>query len=337
MLPKIVAFVIITCVLSTLLTWVLVNVLKHKALDVPNERSMHSLPLPRGGGLAIFATFLLMNLLIAPPLAYFGPIMPLLLGAALLLGVSWLDDLRNLGPLTKFVIQIVAVVLGVFSLHGKVFQGMLPVSIDAILAGMLWLWFVNLFNFMDGIDGLAAGETVFITLGMYLLAQWSEPAILGAAALGFLFWNWSPAKIFLGDVGSVPLGYVLGAFLLQLAEAGMWAPALILPAYFIADSTITLVKRFYRGELIWQAHRQHFYQVAVQNGRSQRLVSGAVMGVNLLLIIIAIFSLSYPIYAFLSTILIVGVLLWWMAQKPGTIMRRRSTQPVSRPAARPDA
>src|SRR5581483_10922484 len=130
--------------------------------------------------------------------------------------------------------------------------------------------FVNLFNFMDGIDGITGVETTAIGLGTAMAAALigdGDRATLAlcaaAAGLAFLRWNWHPAKLFLGDVGSVPLGYLLAWLLLNLAIRGLWAPALILPLYYLADATLTLLGRAVRGERLWQAHRRHFYQRAL--------------------------------------------------------------------------
>jgi UDP-N-acetylmuramyl pentapeptide phosphotransferase/UDP-N-acetylglucosamine-1-phosphate transferase len=319
MLPKILSYGILTCVLSALLTGALLTVLRRRVMDVPNERSSHTIPTPRGGGLAIFGAFILINMVLVPSLAILEPFLPLIAGTTLLIVISCIDDLYTLGPLPRFVTQILAVIIGVMALHGKVFQGLLPMPVDVVLAGLLLLWFINLFNFMDGIDGMAAGEAVFLGFGIFIFTNWPQPALFAAATLGFLFWNWNPAKIFLGDVGSVPLGFMFGAFLLQLAEAGFWAAALILPSYFLADATVTLIKRLYRGELVWQPHRQHFYQLAVQNGRSHRLVAGVVMGANLLLLGAAFMSVKFPLYGLLAAALVIGLLLWWMVQKPGAL------------------
>jgi UDP-N-acetylmuramyl pentapeptide phosphotransferase/UDP-N-acetylglucosamine-1-phosphate transferase len=330
MFLRILVIALVTAIIAALLTGALITFLRQRALDVPNERSSHDVPKPRGGGLAIFGTFILVNLLLIPSLAVVQPFLPLIAGATLLIVISVLDDFYGLGPLPRFATQILAVVLGVTALNGTVFQGLLPPLIDKVLAGLIWLWFINLFNFMDGIDGLAAAETIFLGIGIFFFTSWPQPAILAAATLGFLIWNWAPAKIFLGDVGSIPLGYLFGGFLLSLAETRLtpseprlWAAALILPAYFLADATVTLVWRLYRGELIWQAHRQHFYQLAVQNGRSHRLVAGVVIGANVLLLGAAILSFRAPLYGVLCAILIVGVLMWWMVQKPGSIIRTK--------------
>ena len=176
------------------------------------------------------------------------------------------------------------------------FQGLLPPLLDRLAAGLVWLWFVNLFNFMDGIDGITGVEAASIGLGLFLVALvFAEtspavlfPLLLGAASLGFLAWNWPPSRLFLGDVGSVPLGYLIGWLLLLWAAEGQWAATLILPLYYFADATITLVRRALGGAKVWQAHREHFYQRAVQGGASHARVSLGVLACNLLLIACAL-------------------------------------------------
>jgi UDP-N-acetylmuramyl pentapeptide phosphotransferase/UDP-N-acetylglucosamine-1-phosphate transferase len=118
------------------------------------------------------------------------------------------------------------------------------------------------------------------------------PWLVAGAAAGFLVWNWAPSKIFLGDVGSVPLGFLLGALLLQAAAAGQWAPALILPAYHLLDATITLLRRAARGEKVWRAHREHAYQRAVQAGMSHGAVAGRIAALNGALIACALWAAS---------------------------------------------
>jgi UDP-N-acetylmuramyl pentapeptide phosphotransferase/UDP-N-acetylglucosamine-1-phosphate transferase len=272
-------------------------------LDRPNERSSHLVPTPRGAGLAVLPVLLLGWLAIAlvfPGADSAGRIY-WVLGAALLLGlVSWRDDLASLPASLRILCHIAAVGIGLFALDGQgsVSQGLLPPLADRLLAGLAWLWFVNLFNFMDGIDGIAGCETATLGLGVALVALaaglGSAMALYGlaaaAAALGFLWWNWPPGRIFLGDVGSVPLGYLLGWLLLLLAARGEWAAALILPAYYLADASLTLLARLARGERIWQAHRQHFYQRAVQAGLGHAQVVGALLRLNMLLLALALWS-----------------------------------------------
>lgn len=263
--------------------------LRRRLLDQPNERSSHTLPTPRGGGIAVVAAVLLVWL----GLTGLGLLpKPLLLVPAAALGlaaVSWLDDLHGLSPLARLLTQFAAVAFGLEALPpGGVFQGWLPQVIDDAAVALVWLWFVNLFNFMDGIDGIAGSEAAAVGIGLVVIASAPEtallPAAIAGAAVGFLVWNWAPAKIFMGDVGSVPLGFLLGFLLLGAAARGAWLPALILPGYFLADATITLLRRLARGEKVWEAHRSHFYQQAVQAGLSHAAVVWRVILADLVLI-----------------------------------------------------
>ncbi len=204
--------------------------------------------------------------------------------------VSWFDDLRGLPPGLRLLFQFAAVALGVWALpQGAVFQGWLPPGLDRIATAIVWVWLVNLFNFMDGIDGIDGSEAAAIGIGIVLVAGAdlglaAPAAAVAAASLGFLVWNWAPARIFLGDVGSVPLGYLLGFLLFELALRGNWQAALILPAYFLADATLTLLRRLLRGKRVWQAHREHFYQRAVQRGLGHDAVVLRVVAANVVLI-----------------------------------------------------
>lgn len=265
-------------------------------LDRPNERSSHAVPTPRGAGLAVVAALVPALMLVAGLQGEIGRLAPVLIGIAALAALSFLDDIRGLAPGIRFLAQAVAVAGGILALPEEtVTQGWLPFWLDRALVGIAWLWFLNLFNFMDGIDGITAVETIAIGAGVALVAScvpvpgWlgAFGLILTAAALGFLPWNWHPAKIFLGDVGSVPLGYLAGFLLLSLAAQGLWTAALALPLYYLVDATVTLLKRLFRGERIWEAHRQHWYQKAASGSRHDRvslriaLANGALIGIAL--------------------------------------------------------
>jgi UDP-N-acetylmuramyl pentapeptide phosphotransferase/UDP-N-acetylglucosamine-1-phosphate transferase len=288
--PSLIA--IVAFVVSCLGTRALVTLLRREAtLDVPNQRSSHAVPTPRGGGIAIVGTIAVAWLALC--VAGFLPLLTSLVIVAAMLGlaaVSWIDDLRGLSPGVRLLAQIAAVAAGILVLpKGLVFQGWLPPGLDAVAAALLWVWFANLFNFMDGIDGIAGSEAAAVAIGIALLAGdrlgLAAPAVaIAAAALGFLVWNWAPARIFMGDVGSVPLGYALGFLLYELALRGAWRAALILPAYFLADASLTLLRRLVRGERVWQAHREHFYQRAVQNGLTHGAVVRRVIAADLGLI-----------------------------------------------------
>jgi UDP-N-acetylmuramyl pentapeptide phosphotransferase/UDP-N-acetylglucosamine-1-phosphate transferase len=303
--------------------------LSHALLDVPGERSSHSVPTPRGAGLAVVPVAILgLGALLATETVWAGIHGWLVLaGMAVLAMVSWIDDQRGLSPLIRLIAQVGWVVLGLSTLPGDrmIFQGALPPYLDGALAGLLWLWFINLFNFMDGIDGLAGSETVALGIGLAVVAL-LQPVLLSFGAIGlvligvgggFLVWNWPPARIFLGDVGSVPLGFLIGWALLGLAVQGAWAAALILPAYYLGDATLTLLLRLRRGERVWRAHREHFYQRAVQGGLSHRRVSSLVSLLNLALIGLAAVAAVGPEGGYVGlagAAVLTGLLLWYFAR-----------------------
>lgn len=293
-------------------------------LDHPNARSSHVSPTPKGGGIAVVAV-VCATWLGAGWESSAAHTIGVVVGAGLgLAALSWWDDLRGLNPLIRLFGHALAVagVLIYAPLGGPVFGGLLPAGLDTLAAGLLWLWFINLFNFMDGIDGIAGTETATIGGGVALIAVVSQmsPLItifglsLAAAALGFLRWNRHPAKIFLGDVGSVPLGFLLGWLLLLLARQGEWGAALILPLYYLADATITICRRALRGEKVWQAHREHFYQHAVQSGLSHKDVVRHVSFVNFLLVVLAVAASRGFIWASLIAALVcVSWLLFFLS------------------------
>ena len=319
-----------TLTLSLLATGHVLQRLKRGAvLDRPNERSLHAAPTPRGGGIGILAALLPAWLIIV--LLGYSDAAPLVAAScALVLAlVSWRDDLGGLSPALRFAIQAVAVAIGMIFLPGAgtVFQDLLPPGLDRIASGLIWLWFVNAFNFMDGIDGIAGTEAAAIGLGVALLTL-THLEIVGlgngmfgaatvGAALGFLRWNWQPAKLFMGDVGSVALGYLLGWLLLALAAAGAWAPALILPLYFLADASWTLLRRLAHGEKIWRPHRQHFYQRAAQAGRSHQAVVLRVLAADLVLVGAALWAAEdMEIPALFLAVATVALLLVELSRSP---------------------
>jgi len=303
-------------------TWLILRVLvRVGAYDRPNRRSSHDRPKPCGGGLALMPVialaWLAANAWLVPAPSGFWLVLP----AALLLGVvSWIDDLRELSPVLRLAVQGLAVALGIYGFGGSgpVFQGLLPPLLDHLAAALLWLWFVNLFNFMDGIDGISGVETLAICGGLIAVGALVPlapgliacAALLGAALLAFLLWNWEPSKLFLGDVGSVPLGFLLGWLLLAAATEGQWAAALILPAYYLADATLTLGRRARHGAVLWQAHREHFYQRAVQGGTGHAEVALRVLACGIALIGLAVAAaVGWPWIALTGAGVVVALLL----------------------------
>jgi UDP-N-acetylmuramyl pentapeptide phosphotransferase/UDP-N-acetylglucosamine-1-phosphate transferase len=294
--------------------------LKRRAiLDRPVDRSAHRVPVPRGGGLAVVPVVLAAWVALAlGGLAPAGAAVAAAAAAGLAL-LSWLDDLGGLPIGLRLLAHVVAVALGVASLPaGAVFQGLLPPLLDHIAAALVWVWFVNLYNFMDGIDGITGVETAALGIGLPLAAALGGlpddgtaalALSLAAAGLAFLRWNWHPAKLFLGDVGSVPLGYLAAWLLLGLAAQGVWAPALILPLYYLADAGLTMARRMLRGERFWEPHRQHFYQRALGSDGDHAAVTRLIAAADILLIALAALAVTRPWVALPLAVLAVAALL----------------------------
>ena len=250
--------VILQVLLKTGLAWRL-------ATDIPNDRSLHVRPTPRVGGWGIVPVAVLAILLTGPSLWCVA------VAAAFLAAVSQIDDRRGLPARVRFAAHLVAVAGFV-----AVYPAPVPWWVLAVLSFCM-LWLVNLYNFMDGADGLAGGMALFgfggyavaAGIGAHPLADLALAcAAVAGAALGFLLFNFHPARIFLGDAGSISLGFLAGALGYWGWLRGawpIWFPALVF-APFITDATVTLMRRLFRGEKFWQAHREHYYQRMVRSG-----------------------------------------------------------------------
>lgn len=271
--------------------------LRTQLLDLPNARSSHSQPTPRGGGLAIVVSFNLALLVawwlggVASKFAAAAGV-----GGLLIAAVGFLDDRHNLPARWRFLVHLVAAGLALWWLDGfpslPLFDLELSFGWFGIPLGMLCIvWLLNLYNFMDGIDGIAGVEAATVAAGAGLLlwlhgdaAMAGVMLLLAAAVLGFLAWNWPPARIFMGDVGSAYLGFVLGVMALATSADGLlnlWV-WLILLAVFIADASLTLLRRLLRGERWYEAHRTHAYQHAAHRLGSHRNVTLAIGAINVL-------------------------------------------------------
>jgi len=318
---------------SWLLTGFVYQKLRARAImDLPNERSMHKVPVPRGGGLAVVTVigagmvlFLLFTHAFSPALAQ-TPFALLLAALVLLMGVSWLDDKKGLRASIRLGAHLLAAGLGVWALGPKatLFGDALPLALDRTIMVFGWAWMINLTNFMDGIDGITSVQSTTTALGaglcLWLVGLFfvggqlpaddlALAALIAGACLGFLPHNWHPAKLFLGDVGSVPLGFLMGFLLLRLATQGHPTAALILPLYYLADSGLTLAHRAFRGEKFWLPHRTHFYQRAAAGEERHDLVTLWIFKTDLLLIMLACISLFYPLPALVAAVLLVALLL----------------------------
>lgn len=284
--------------IGALLGW-----LKVKALAHPNRRSSHTNPTPQGAGLAVVPValagcVLALGLGPQPGIAMLVHVVAVIVAGLALMLVGLLDDVLTLPVVPRLAAHALAALLVVATLpaDARIVGDLLPLLAERAILFFAIVWFVNLMNFMDGIDWISAVETTSITLGVVTLAAlgllpgalgWVAAALLGATA-GFMPWNAPPARVFLGDAGSLPIGLLLAALLLHVGAAGAWAAALILPLYYLADATVTLARRLLRGERIWEAHREHFYQRALKRGMPLAQILGQIAGVNAALILLAL-------------------------------------------------
>jgi len=274
--------------------WLTRNRFSTFALDHPNQRSLHGTPVPRTGGLGVH-----LGILMAWPLS--APALPsqAWIGFTLLLAVSLVDDLRGVPVLFRLAVHLL--------LTGALATGLLLQDfgmVAVVIATLVITWMANLYNFMDGSDGLAGGMAVF-GFSFYAIAAWFADSgafallnlSIAAAAAAFLVFNFHPARIFMGDVGSVPLGFLAGAFGLVGWQYGLWTwwfPLLVF-APFVVDASVTLARRLMRKERVWQAHREHYYQRLVQLGWGHRRTALAEYALMLASGALALSILSAPI------------------------------------------
>jgi UDP-N-acetylmuramyl pentapeptide phosphotransferase/UDP-N-acetylglucosamine-1-phosphate transferase len=272
--------------------------LQRYALARPNARSSHRIPTPQGAGIAVISAALAVSGTSAVVLDLAAPVV--LFGATIFIAlVGMADDIRSIAVLPRLLLQAAAVgaVLFVVPAELRIIPAC-PLWIERAVLLFAGLWFVNLVNFMDGLDLMTVAEVVPVSAALVLLG-WSGtypqvPTLVAAALcgamLGFAPFNRPVAKVFLGDVGSLPIGLLLGWCLLQLAWHQHLTAALLLPLYYLADATITLFRRIARREPFWAAHRSHFYQRATDNGFTAWRVVGEVFVLNFVLALLALSS-----------------------------------------------
>ena len=310
-----------SALVSVVLIWLLQPLLKRHALAHPNVRSSHKTPTPQGGGIAVIAAtvgVVVACVLFAEP-SLGGQALWLVLAATVFIAlVGAIDDIRPIAVMPRLILQVagVAIVLAALPVDLRVVP-LLPYWLERALLGLAILWFVNLVNFMDGIDWMTVAEVAPLTSGLVLfglMAALPRDATIVALALcgamiGFAPFNRPVARLFLGDVGSLPIGLLLGWLLVVLAGTGHFAAALLLPLYYLADATITLLRRLANGEPVLQAHRSHFYQRAMDGGFSIYQVVGRVFLLNIALIGLAVTTLLTTSYLLHAAALIAGCVL----------------------------
>ena len=319
--------------ISTCLTLILTGVLRHYALkrslmDIPNERSSHSLPTPRGGGVSVVVVFLLLLILLGLEDMVMPPVLLALLGGGTLVAlIGILDDLGHVSARWRLLSHFLGAGWALYWLGGlpplQMFGATLELGwLGYFIATFYLVWLLNLYNFMDGIDGIASIEAITVSAGAAFAIslhnvpqiQWIIPLLLAAIVVGFLFWNFPVAKIFMGDGCSGFLGLMLGLLSFQAAWVlpQMFWVWIILLGVFIVDATLTLIGRILNKERIYEAHRSHAYQIAARRFNSHKVVSITVGLINLIWLI--------PIACLVSVERIDGVFGVFLAYIPLAIL-----------------
>ncbi len=300
----------VSFVISTLLTLLVRRVaLKYRVINEPSSRGLHEVPTPRGGGLAIVLVWYVGITLLYLNDVIDGDLYPALMTGIALAAISFLDDVIQVSPKVRLIIQFAVVIAAFWMLGGL--RKPISLGIDVLstpyitypLAIVGMVWFINLFNFMDGADGFASLEAITVALVLYLFTGSVELILLMSAVLGFLYWNWPRAKIFMGDVGSTQLGFilvVLGIHYHNTLDFSIfnW---LMITAPFWFDATLTLYRRWRNGEHLSQAHRKHAYQRFILSGFSHKQLNLALLLVNILIFLLIVLYrewnfLKIPIY-----------------------------------------
>ncbi len=317
-LPIAVLLVVATAIPAFWLCRALMPLFLRYALARPNARSSHAAPTPQGGGFAVLSVAMGASLICALTFEIVWPSesLAVLIGMLVLTGIGGLDDINPLPAIPRLITQILVIGLMVTAMPDtmRLLPDTVPLGAERVLAGLALLWFVNLVNFMDGIDWITAAELLPVWLVVLVLALWAnEPALVVLSAiligsyLGFVPFNRPVASLFLGDVGSLPLGLVTGWLLYRIGATHGIVCALLPPLYYLADATITMVRRALRGEKIWEAHRSHFYQQATTNGLTVLAIVTRIVITNLALAGLALLASSQSLPVSLALLAIGGL------------------------------
>ena len=318
----------------------LIDFLKQKKiLDNPKERSNHLKPTPKGAGF-IIVPIIIVSIFIY---IYFDLINPkpwiliCLLTFVLFLTSSY-DDLYNLPSSIRLGFQTICVTIALYSLDSEVIEFAKNIEINnsffsnftvhiillKLFLILVWLWILNLFNFMDGMDGLTSSQVCTLSMGMIFLSFYTNfsiqfsyiGGILLASFVGFFYWNKPPAKIFLGDSGSISIGFLIGGIVIfSLIKFQYFMPLIILMLFHFFDSTLTLLIRLVKRKNIFEAHSEHFYQLKIRNGYTHDTVLKRINLVNFILIFFSLLYDKYSTLIVISSILMVVGLLFWLKIK----------------------
>jgi UDP-N-acetylmuramyl pentapeptide phosphotransferase/UDP-N-acetylglucosamine-1-phosphate transferase len=263
---------------------------------------------------------------ITDSLTYSSKILPLL---SIISAVSFLDDLITIPIYVRLITHITCSTIVALSLSPSLlFNNVLPFYVDFVLSVLALTTFLNIYNFLDGIDGISCAESIHLSITILILCYLRSEIIINvntlvvlnviilACSLSFLIFNWHPAKIFLGDVGSIGLGFTLGLCLLTLSvsSSNLFIASFIASLYYLADGVITILIRLVNKEKIWQPHLKHFFQKAVKNGMNHREIVARIALCNISLMLLSVLSLYLPVISTIMALLIVTIILMHFAK-----------------------
>ena len=310
-----------TITISFLINYLLIKysipVLKYlNAIDTPNDRSSHTRPTPKGIGIAIIISLIFLQFLFSIELDILFIICLISLTV-----ISFINDYKQLSAIFRLIFQSIIIYIILYFWpplqNISLFNYLIPIWLENIFLFFAFLWFINLFNFMDGIDGITGIQCLIISIGtitvLSLFNKTSEfdlflCGFISGSSAAFLLWNWHPAKVFLGDAGSIPLGFINFILMLILCKNNLWFVAIILNSYYLCDSTYTLLKRIKMKKKPWEAHKDHFYQFPIQKGVKHSTVSSFILLHGMLMIILSISTIIKPgLASIILSLMIAGI------------------------------
>ncbi len=318
---------VVAVIASLILTRGLIDFMpKLGIMDIPSARRSHTAPTPRGGGLSfvvVFSTLLpLFEYYLAGTVERSAAILQIFLPISL---ISFWDDVSHMNVVLRLIVHILCSLLAVMWLihPSTILHYEIPMSLDLAIGAFALLSFLNVYNFLDGIDGITVSESMHLSATILMLCALRYDiipnvdiiifiaTIIFGWSIGFVYYNWQPARIFLGDVGSISIGFLIGICLLTLASASakLFAACVIAALYYVADGGMTILIRLVKGERIWEPHLQHFFHKSVQKGRSHKRVVKRIIKCNMLLMLFAVNSLYYPIISIIGALLVVIITL----------------------------
>lgn len=307
--------------LSLLLTYLIRQyAIKKSIIDIPNERSSHSIPTPRGGGLAVIITFFIGLFIFRESIE--ENLFYALLSSLPIIIVSLVDDIVTLSSKIRFIVQALSALLALYFLGGVDSIDFIFFQLNGwwlnIFAFISILWITNLYNFLDGIDGYAASEAILVALGIYLILHNNLGIIVAVAVLGFLIFNWHKASIFMGDVGSATLGFIFAIIIFSDTSGGNIYFWLIMLSLFWYDATVTLVRRYQNGERVTQAHKKHAYQRLTQFGWSHSRVVLYSIAINVIFLLLLYgIPREFWVYLFVFNLIMMAVIMKFVDRKKG--------------------